>query len=131
MNRPQSEEELAALRRSVARGRPLGEASWVRRMAEQWNPQTTLRSPRPAEEGAEQRFLTPLFHDPDSDRHARMVEWIREQLNLTTLQYQRLDDLVAAIGIPREKLCTYCWTGACETCPGSKAARRPVAADPV
>ncbi len=71
------------------------------------------------------------YADPDSDRHARMVEWIREQLNLTTLQYQRLDDLVAAIGLPREKLCTYCWTGACETCPGSKAARRPVAADPV
>jgi amidophosphoribosyltransferase len=41
-----------------------------------------------------------------------MVELVRRRLNLTTLQYQRLDDLVAAIGLPKEKLCTYCWDGA-------------------
>jgi len=35
----------------------------------------------------------------------------RGSLGLTTLQYQRLDDMVAAIGLPREKLCTYCWNG--------------------
>ena len=40
-----------------------------------------------------------------------MVEWIRGNLGLTTLQYQKLDDMVAAIGLPREKLCTYCWNG--------------------
>jgi amidophosphoribosyltransferase len=28
---------------------------------------------------------------------------------LTTLQYQKLDDLVDAIGLPKEKLCTHCW----------------------
>jgi len=27
------------------------------------------------------------------------------------LKYQRLDDLVAAIGLPKCKLCTYCWDG--------------------
>jgi amidophosphoribosyltransferase len=32
-------------------------------------------------------------------------------MGLTTLRYQRLDDMVAAIGLPREQLCTYCWTG--------------------
>ena len=31
---------------------------------------------------------------------------------LVALQYQRLDDLVEAIGLPKEKLCTYCWDGA-------------------
>jgi amidophosphoribosyltransferase len=41
-----------------------------------------------------------------------MVEVIRQSLNLTTLRYQRLEDLVAAIGLPKEKLCTYCWDGA-------------------
>jgi amidophosphoribosyltransferase len=41
-----------------------------------------------------------------------MVERIRARLHLTSLQYQRLDDLVAAIGLPKEKLCTYCWDGA-------------------
>jgi amidophosphoribosyltransferase len=40
-----------------------------------------------------------------------MVDWIRGTMGLSTLQYQRLDDMVAAIGLPREQLCTYCWNG--------------------
>ena len=44
-----------------------------------------------------------------------MVERIRQQLGLTSLKYQRLDDLVAAIGLPKSRLCTYCWDGA-ESC---------------
>jgi len=51
------------------------------------------------------------YSDPDSDGYAAMVDRIRTRLNLTTLRYQRLDDLVAAIGLPKEKLCTYCWDG--------------------
>jgi amidophosphoribosyltransferase len=64
------------------------------------------------------------YADPDSERHAAMVDCIRRRLNLTTLKYQRLGDLVKAIGLPKEKLCTYCWDGAelCGTCPARKAA---------
>ncbi len=51
------------------------------------------------------------YADPDSDRYAAMVERIREQLGLTTLRYQRLEDMIAAIGLPRERLCTFCWNG--------------------
>ncbi len=51
------------------------------------------------------------YADPDSDRHCAMVEAVRERLGLTSLRYQRLDDLVEAIGLPKEKLCTYCWDG--------------------
>jgi amidophosphoribosyltransferase len=51
------------------------------------------------------------YADPDSDRYAAMLEKICERLKLTTLQYQKLDDLVAAIGLPKEKLCTYCFDG--------------------
>ena len=40
-----------------------------------------------------------------------MIEGIRRRLRLTTLKYQRLEDLVAAIGLPKEKLCTHCWDG--------------------
>ena len=40
-----------------------------------------------------------------------MVDWISEDLGATTLKYQRLDDMIKAIGLPREKLCLYCWTG--------------------
>jgi amidophosphoribosyltransferase len=52
---------------------------------------------------------------PDGERHRAMVEATRIRLNLTTLKYQRLEDLVAAIGLPKKKLCTYCWDG-CEGC---------------
>lgn len=52
------------------------------------------------------------YANPDSDKYCAMVERIRQRLNLTTLKYQRLDDLVKAIGLPKEKLCTYCWDGA-------------------
>lgn len=46
---------------------------------------------------------------PESDKNLAMVEGIRRRLRLTSLRYQRLDDLEAAIGLPREKLCTHCW----------------------
>jgi amidophosphoribosyltransferase len=59
------------------------------------------------------------FADPDTERHAAMVERIRQRLGLTTLKYQKLTDLVEAIGLPKEKLCTYCWDGTepCKGCP--------------
>ncbi len=51
------------------------------------------------------------YADPTSPQHAAMVDWIASRLRLTSLRYQRLDDLVEAIGVPREKLCTFCWSG--------------------
>jgi amidophosphoribosyltransferase len=51
------------------------------------------------------------YTDPDSELHARMVERVRDRLKLTTLRYQRLDDLIEAIGLPAEKVCTFCWSG--------------------
>ena len=51
------------------------------------------------------------YANPDSEPYRAMIECIGRQLNLTTLKYQRLDDLVEAIGLPKEKLCTYCWDG--------------------
>ncbi|OGD18369.1 MAG: amidophosphoribosyltransferase [Candidatus Aminicenantes bacterium RBG_16_63_14] len=46
-----------------------------------------------------------------SEKYEAMVGWIAQTLGLTTLRYQRLEDLVAAIGLPKEKLCTFCWDG--------------------
>jgi len=51
------------------------------------------------------------YTDPESDNYKAMVDVIRKKLQLTTLKYQRLEDLVKAIGLPKEKLCTYCWDG--------------------
>jgi len=51
------------------------------------------------------------YRDADGAPFKEMVGRIRQRLGLSSLAYQRLDDLVEAIGLPREKLCTYCWTG--------------------
>ncbi len=51
------------------------------------------------------------FIHPDSEKYEAMINIIRQKLNLTSLRYQRLENLVKAIGLPKEKLCTYCWDG--------------------
>lgn len=51
------------------------------------------------------------YTDPDSGEYQAMVGKIAGKLDLDTLLYQRLDDLVDAIGMPKEKLCTHCWDG--------------------
>jgi len=51
------------------------------------------------------------YADPDSQKYSEMVEQIAKNLDLDSLIYQRLDDLVEAIGLPKEKLCTHCWDG--------------------
>lgn len=47
----------------------------------------------------------------NSEKYKKMVEWIANDLEVTTLRYQTVDDMVNAIGLPRGKLCLYCWTG--------------------
>ena len=52
------------------------------------------------------------YVDPDTPEYEEMVGRIGRQLNFTTLQFQRLDDMIESVGIGRDKLCTYCWDGA-------------------
>jgi amidophosphoribosyltransferase len=54
---------------------------------------------------------SPDYSQPGSEKYCAMVERVRQRLNLTTLRYQRLADLVEAIGLPKGKVCTYCWDG--------------------
>jgi len=51
------------------------------------------------------------YINPKSKEYKNMIDWINEDLGSTTLRYQLLDDMIKAIGLPREKLCLYCWTG--------------------
>ncbi len=51
------------------------------------------------------------YTNPESDNYKAMVDVIRKKLQLTSLEYQKLEDLVKAIGLPKEKVCTYCWDG--------------------
>jgi amidophosphoribosyltransferase len=62
-------------------------------------------------EGRDDKHLQE-YANPCSEKHCAMVERIRKRLKLTSLKYQKLDDLVSAIGLPKKKLCTYCWDGA-------------------
>ena len=51
------------------------------------------------------------YTDPNSEKYERMVEEICEELHFTTLRFNRLDDMLDAVGIEPCKLCTYCWNG--------------------
>ncbi len=51
------------------------------------------------------------YADPESEKYGKMVDEICKELNFTTLRYNRLDDMLDAVGIDKCKLCTYCWNG--------------------
>ncbi len=51
------------------------------------------------------------YADSRTDRYQKMVAEIGKQIGLTSLRFQRLNDMIESIGLPREKLCTYCWNG--------------------
>jgi len=61
-------------------------------------------------EGAGEHDLRP-YYQGNSAQYSAMVNRIRQRMALTSLTYQTLTDMIEAIGLPREKLCTYCWTG--------------------
>lgn len=44
-----------------------------------------------------------------SPRYQEMEDRVRRNLRLTSLRYQTMPDMVAAIGLPKERLCTHCW----------------------
>lgn len=49
------------------------------------------------------------YADCNHPKYHRMVDIMREHLKLTSLKFQKLDDLVEAIGLPKEQLCTHCF----------------------
>jgi amidophosphoribosyltransferase len=51
------------------------------------------------------------YLDDRTEKYRKMVDWIAREIDVTTLRYQRIDDMVEAIGLPREKLCLQCWVG--------------------
>jgi amidophosphoribosyltransferase len=51
------------------------------------------------------------YLEPDSKEYKKMLHAIEKDLNLTSLKYQRLEDMLSATGLPAENFCTYCWTG--------------------
>jgi len=61
-------------------------------------------------EGKEPESLE-AYCDPTHEKYHRMVECIGKRLNFSSLKYQNLPDMIDAIGIGQDKICTYCWNG--------------------
>ncbi len=51
------------------------------------------------------------YADSHSPKHEKMVQLMREKLNFDSLKFQKLEYLLDAIGVDKEKICTYCWNG--------------------
>ena len=51
------------------------------------------------------------YVNPDSEKYQKMIDVICKQLHFTSLRYHRLDDMIASVGIDKDKLCTYWWDG--------------------
>lgn len=68
---------------------------------------------RRAIEALERRGMENIeeYLDDGSQKHQKMVDWIAKEIDVTTLRYQRINDMIEAISLPRDKLCLYCWLG--------------------
>jgi amidophosphoribosyltransferase len=51
------------------------------------------------------------YTDSSTDKYKQMVNWIAKDLEVTSLRYQTIEDMVEAIGLPVDRLCLYCWKG--------------------
>ncbi|NDW18969.1 amidophosphoribosyltransferase [Dysgonomonas sp. 216] len=47
----------------------------------------------------------------NSEQYNKMIDCIRKKLNITTLKFNTVEDLVASIGLPKECICTHCYDG--------------------
>ena len=62
-------------------------------------------------EGDEGQNHLEEYADSGTQRGACMLKSICEKLHFSSLGYQSLDGLLESIGIDRDKVCTYCWSG--------------------
>lgn len=51
------------------------------------------------------------YADSSTERYRNMVDRIRQIMHFTTLRYPRVQDIIEAIGLPADQVCTYCWDG--------------------
>lgn len=59
----------------------------------------------------DEKILLDTFADEASVQYFSMVEQICKRLNLTSLKYQTIQNMLDSIGLPEEDVCTYCWNG--------------------
>ena len=61
-------------------------------------------------EGDENKNLE-KYAQTGSPEYQRMVDTIAERLNLSSLKFNTLEDLIEAIGLPKCQVCTHCFDG--------------------
>ena len=54
---------------------------------------------------------TAAYAKTDSPEYNRMVQEIAKRLHLDSLKFAKLETLVSAIGLPKERICTHCFDG--------------------
>ena len=62
-------------------------------------------------EGDEGQKHLEEYADVRTERGKCLLKSICEEMGFDSLRYQSLDGLLEAIGLPPEKVCTYCWNG--------------------
>ena len=62
-------------------------------------------------EGAEGQRHLDEYADASTHRGGCLLKAICEKFGFDSLGYQSLEGMLEAIGIDKEKVCTYCWTG--------------------
>ena len=62
-------------------------------------------------EGDEGQQHLDEYADASTERGKCLLHAICEEMGFDSLGYQSLDGLLEAIGIDRDKICTYCWNG--------------------
>ena len=73
-------------------------------------------------EGAPDKNLE-KYATTDSPEYQRMVEEIAHQLGITTLKFNKIENLIRSIGMPKHRVCTHCFDGSgvgCGKCNGKK-----------
>lgn len=59
-------------------------------------------------EGDDERNLD-KYASTGTDEYNKLVECIREKLNITTLRFNTVEDLIESIGLPADCVCTHCY----------------------
>ena len=57
------------------------------------------------------RDLAFKWYEAKGEAKYLTIKFAFKELNFTSLRYNRLDDMLEAVGIDKSKLCTYCWNG--------------------
>ena len=59
------------------------------------------------------------YSETDSPEYCRMVDEIARRLGITTLKFNKMENLIKAIGLPKSRVCTHCFdgSGTCVHCP--------------